>query len=482
MVSGPDPRRIAFQRFGLGARPGSWAAMNDARDALHAELARGEAALIDADAVTFNGLEGTAANYAHAFAGAQARRDMQAAAMSAGEAEAAPAGRSETAALAAEVRIASLNRESGAAERTYRAEALARFRKAAAAPVGFVERLVMFWSNHFCVSVAKGEIARATAGSFEREAIRPFVLGRFADMLEAVERHPAMLFFLDNERSTGPEARANRDGKRGLNENLAREILELHTLGVEGGYTQADVTSFARVLTGWTVAGHDGRLGEPGTFLFHAEQHQPGDAKVLGRTYPPAGFGQGEAVLADLAAHPATARHIATKLVRHFIADPPPSPAVERITTVFTAHDGDLRAVSLALLDLPQAWSMPLTNLRDPYGFLIAAVRLLDLPLSDPGALIGSLRALGMPLWEPAGPNGFPDTAAAWASPESLKLRLDMSAQVACRVGTLAAPADLLSHAFGDSVSEATRAAVLRAESRQQAVALLLMSPEFQRS
>ena len=473
---------IAFQRFGLGPKPGGWEAAIDARGALHAEIARTDAALIEADAAVMLGLEGTSANHQRVYAAAEARKTMQAAIMSSEDANAAPQGRSEVAAESAQARIAALKEVGGAAERSYRAEALARFRHAAAAPVGFVERLVAFWSNHFCVSVAKGEFSRATAGSFEREAIRPYVLGRFADMLAAVERHPAMLTFLDNEKSTGPDARANGKGQRGLNENLGREILELHTLGVGSGYTQADVTSFARVLTGWTVAGRDGHRGEPGTFAFDSGLHQPDSAALLGRTYPPGGYGQGEAVLSDLAGHPATARHLATKLVRHFIADPPPPAAVARLAAVFMARDGDLKALSLALVDLPEAWSAPLTGLRDPYSFLLAAYRLLDLPVVEPGTLLGSLRTLGMPLWEPAGPNGFPDGAAAWASPESLKLRLDTSAQLALRVSTAGEPAALLASAFGPTVSDDTRAAVLRAESRQQAVALLLMCPEFQRS
>ena len=479
----PDTQAlIAFQRFGLGPKPGGWNALGDARAALHAEVARTDAALIDADTAVALGLAGTTGNYGRVYAAAEARKTMQAAAMSAAAAEAAPQGRSEVAAEAAARRIAGLKEIGAAAERSYRAEALARFRQAFAAPVGFVERLVAFWSNHFCVSVAKGEFARATAGSFEREAIRPHVLGRFADMLAAVERHPAMLAFLDNGTSAGPQARAARSGGRGLNENLGREILELHTLGVGGGYTQADVTSFAQVLTGWTVAGRDGHRGEPGTFAFDPALHQPGPAALLGRTYPAGGYGQGEAVVADLATHPATARHLATKLVRHFIADPPPPAAVAKVAAVFAARDGDLRAVSLALVDLPEAWSAPLTGLRDPYGFLLAATRLLDLPVADPDALLGGLRTLGMPLWEPQGPNGFPDGAAAWGSPESLKLRLDASAQLALRVSTAGEPATLLANAFGSAVSGPTRNAVLRAESRQQAVALLLMSPEFQRS
>ncbi len=209
-------------------------------------------------------------------------------------------------------------------QKTFRAEALARLQRGMIADCGFVERLVVFWSNHFCISANKGGLARMWAGSFEREAIRPHVLGRFGDMLKAVEQHPAMLFFLDNQQSLGPESRAGVNRKRGLNENLAREILELHTLGVGGGYSQDDVTSLARIITGWTFAGRQGQLGAPGSFVFNANAHQPGAQRLLGKIYENNGVAQGEAALADIARHPSTAKFIATKFARHFVADDPP--------------------------------------------------------------------------------------------------------------------------------------------------------------
>ncbi len=349
------------------------------------------------------------------------------------------------------------------------------------AEIGFVERLVAFWSNHFCVSAGKSEILRASAGSFEREAIRPYVLGRFAEMLLAVERHPAMLFYLDNAQSVGPASRAGQNRKRGLNENLAREIMELHTLGVDGGYTQGDVTSLARVITGWTFAGREGRMGEPGTFLFNANMHEPGDQTVVGRAYLGGGFGQGEAALNDIAQHPATARHLATKLVRHFIADAPPPAAVDKIAAVFRSRDGDLRAVSTALVDLPEAWSAPPTKIRNPYEFLVAAARMLGATPADPGPMLNGLRTLGQPLWEPPGPNGHPDTAADWASPEGMKLRLDVSAGIAQAYRGGGDPLALVEAAAGAALSPETRDAISRAESRQQGLALALMAPEFQR-
>ncbi len=236
-------------------------------------------------------------------------------------------------------------------QKTFRAEALARLQRGIIADCGFVERLVVFWSNHFCISAGKGGLARMWAGSFEREAIRPHVLGRFADMLKAVEQHPAMLFFLDNQQSLGPDSRAGQNRNRGLNENLAREIMELHTLGVGGGYSQDDVTSLARIITGWTYAGRQGQLGTPGTFVFNANAHQPGAQRVMGKIYEANGVAQGEAVLADIAQHPATAKFIAGKFARHFVADDPPPALVARLADTFVRFYGDLGALATALLD-----------------------------------------------------------------------------------------------------------------------------------
>jgi len=366
-------------------------------------------------------------------------------------------------------------------QKTFRAEALARLQRAILADCGIAERLVAFWSNHFCISAGKGELARMWAGAFEREAIRPHVLGRFADMLKAVEQHPAMLFFLDNQESLGPDSRAGQNRKRGLNENLAREIMELHTLGVGGGYTQEDVTSLARIITGWTFAGRHGQLAPPGTFVFNLNAHQPGPQTLLGKIYQDDGLAQGEAALADIARHPSTAKFIASKFVRHFIADDPPPALVARLDAVFRKTDGDLRALTLALLDSDEAWSAPLTKIRSPYEFLVAGGRLLARVPEDPGFYLNSLNTLGQPLWAPAGPNGFADSNAVWAAPEGMKLRLDISAQLGSRLGNNLDPRDLLDLVAADAVSGETRRTIERAETRQQALALLLMSPEFQR-
>jgi uncharacterized protein (DUF1800 family) len=366
-------------------------------------------------------------------------------------------------------------------QKVFRAEALARIQRATIAEGGFVERLVVFWSNHFCISENKGEPARMWAGSFEREAIRPYVLGRFGDMLKAVEQHPAMVFFLDNQQSIGPESRAGQHGKRGLNENFAREIMELHALGVGGGYTQADVTSLARILTGWTFAGRDGKIGTPGSFAFNANAHEPGPQQLLGKAYEDNGVAQGEAALADIARHPSTAKFIALKLAQHFVADAPPPALLARLETVFKKTDGDLKALSLALLDSDEAWQAPMTKLRTPYEYLIATGRLLARIPEDPGRYFAGLQTLGQPLWTPAGPNGFADSNAAWAVPEGMKLRLDLAAQVSSRIPDSIDPREMLDVMAGDAATAETRQTIARAETRQQALALLLMSPEFQR-
>jgi uncharacterized protein (DUF1800 family) len=290
-----------------------------------------------------------------------------------------------------------------------------------------------------------------------------------------------MLFFLDKQQSLRPDSRAGKNRNRGLNENHAREILELHTLGVGGGYSEDDVTALANVITGWTYAGRLGRLGAPGSFVFNANAHQPGAQRVMGKIYDAEGVAQGEAVLADIARHPSTAKFIAGKFVRHFVADDPPPSLGARLADVFARTDGDLKAMTLALVDSDEAWKAPLSKMRSPYEFLIGAGRLLAQIPNDPSRYLGGLNTLGQPLWSPAGPNGFPDTSAAWASPEGIKLRLDISAQIASRLADGVDPRDLLELFAADAASVETRRTIERAESRQQALALLLMSPEFQR-
>jgi uncharacterized protein (DUF1800 family) len=363
----------------------------------------------------------------------------------------------------------------------FRAESLARLRRAIEARSGIVERLVAFWSNHFCVSAGKSGFGRITAGAFEREAIRPFVLGRFGDMLKAVESHPAMLHFLDNAQSIGPNSHAGQNGKRGLNENLAREIMELHTLGVHGGYSQADVTSLARVLTGWTSVGADGRDGTPGAFIFNANAHEPGAHALLGKPYPEGGLEQGEAALEDLARQPATANFVVGKFVRHFLSDEPPAGLVNDLVKIFRSTDGDLKALTIALIESDAAWNTPTTKMRSPYEFLIAINRALGHVPDDPGQVLGPLNNMGTPLWAPPGPNGYPDSAAAWATPEGMKLRLDFTGDLASKIKDPPNPSELVDALCGPAASADTRQAIARAESKPQGLAILFMSPEFQR-
>lgn len=484
MSFGPDPQSalIAVNRFGYGARGGDsgdlQSAAADPRGFVKAEMTRPDAAGLAGPDLKNSAdlLQEMFAFFAQQRAKRMARRAAPPPSM---EAKAAP-----DAMLAANpfAKRHAPPRPPNVIQQAYLTEAEARFRRACTADVGFVERLVAFWSNHFTVSAAKGPNVRICAGAFEREAIRPHVFGRFVDMLRAVQKHPAMLYYLDNQMSVGPDSPFGRRSGRGLNENLARETMELHTIGVDGGYTQADVTSLARILTGWTVVGPAGRIGRRGTFAFFANAHEPGPQVLLGKTYPDKGLAQGEAALVDLARHPATAKFLATKLASHFVADVPPPGLVDRLAATFSRTDGDLRALSLSLIDSDEAWSAPMTKMRTPYDFMMAATRMFGRVPPKPQPILGALGLLGMPLWTAPAPNGYPDSTAAWSSPEGMKLRLDIAARMGSAAGGEPLnPSQLLDETIGPAASQATREAVARAESRQQGFALLLMSPEMQR-
>jgi uncharacterized protein (DUF1800 family) len=356
-------------------------------------------------------------------------------------------------------------------------EARARFGAAIGADVGFVERLVWFWSNHFCISADK---IPAMAGPYEREAIRPHVLGRFVDMLRAVESHPAMLFYLDNVESMGADSVAGINRDKGLNENLARETMELHTLGVRSGYTQADVTSFANVLTGWTWI-NPGEPNHGGEFVFVKRLHQPGEQTVLGKLYPDTGVEQGRAVLADLARHPATAQHIAQKLARHFVADEPPPALVAALEKTFRDSDGDLKEVAKALVKADESWAPQRVKLKPPSAWLVAMLRLTGVqPDNAIGRVLGAQATLGEALWRPPAPNGYPDTEAAWI--DGVPRRLNIANEFAARVADNMEPLALVDSGLGPLASAETRETVARAASRAQALTLLIMSPEFLRS
>ncbi|HYM03862.1 MAG TPA: DUF1800 domain-containing protein [Stellaceae bacterium] len=359
----------------------------------------------------------------------------------------------------------------------YLAEIDARTKAAVASETPLLERMTHFWSNHFTVSGLR-PVVRGFSAAFEREAIRPYVLGRFSDMLVAVARHPAMLLYLDNAISIGPESTAGRLRGRGLNENLGRELLELHTLGVDGGYTQADVEALARILTGWSIA----RLNDPqpGSFRFAPQIHEPGPKTLLGKTYLDNGYGEGQSALLDLAHRPATAQHIARKLARHFIADNPPKDATERIARVFLASGGDLRQVMQAVIKEDAAWRAPFSKMRTPQEMVIAACRVSGFT-PPPEMIVNTLHQLDQqPFFAPS-PQGWPDVASEWVSPEAVLRRAQWCQAFAERMPEPPDPTEIAQAAFGEALPEETLQAIRRAPTRRVGLALLLASPQFQR-
>ncbi len=400
---------LALNRFGLGPRLGSIAAVqSDPRGALLAELDRPRAGEIAAGS-----LETSAQAFrtvANANAERQAKRILATRAQKEAEKQRpagspmADGGDEEMAARMAAEAVPDPGRQ------IYLNEIKARVDAALAAEIGFAERLAWFWSNHFCISADK---IQSMSGAYEREAIRPHILARFVDLLLAAEGHPAMLFYLDNSASMGPNSIAGINRTRGLNENLAREILELHTLGVRTGYTQDDVISFAKVLTGWTFVPAADNPDHGGEFTFNPRLHEPGPQTVLNKVYDGAGVEQGRAVLRDLAVHPSTATHIATKLARHFVADEPPPALVARLAKTFQDTGGDLKAVAKVLVLSPEAWATPPGKLKRPSEWVISMVRAAGTQ-ADPARFSGGQATLGEPMWRPPSPRGYADDEATW--------------------------------------------------------------------
>jgi uncharacterized protein (DUF1800 family) len=468
---GREAAALALHRFGFGPAAGSIAAVaDDPRGAVLADLERPGAGRVAADLPT----SGTAARAVFEF---QAER--QAEQKLASRAQKAAETGSDAMAMPAKAALPDAGmrpQQPPLPQQLLQKEAQARFDEAANAKFGFVERLVWFWSNHFCISADK---IVAMAGPYEREAIRPHVLGHFTDMLQAVEGHPAMLFYLDNVQSMGPDSVAGINRDKGLNENLARETLELHTLGVRTGYTQTDVTNFAKVLTGWTWI----QPAEPvhgGEFAFVERMHERGDQTVLSKRYPDTGVGQGRAVLADLARHPATARHVAQKLAAHFVADEPPPSLVAKLEKTFLSTDGNLKEVAKTLIVADESWTPQRTKLKPPSGWLVSIARITDAQASTPiGRVLGAQAMLGEALWRPPAPNGYPDTESAWI--DGVPRRLDIADDFAGRVANEVDPLALADSALGPLASAETRETIARAESRKQALALLVMAPEFLR-
>jgi uncharacterized protein (DUF1800 family) len=440
--------RVAFQRFGLGPKPGGPGRIGaDARAALLDELSRPEAALITSDALP---------GYRRACADSQ--------------------------------------RDFALPYAVFQDERRARVGQALKPEIGFLERLVTFWSNHFSMSVWKDQAILGTIGQLERDVIRPNVLGSFTAMLLGVMRHPAMIAYLDNDDSIGPRSPIGKSWGVGFNENLAREVLELHTMGVGAGYTEADVTAFARILTGWSyVRGWEadnewngGTDENRGQFIFRADWHEPGGIELMGKRYPAAGEAQGEAVLRDLAVHRKTAEHLAFKLVLHFLTDEPTPAMVEPVAEAFLSSGGDLGATTRALVELPEAWSLPLKKLRTPYELAIAQFRATGTAFpkeDDVWAFTEPLRALDNLPWEYGPPDGYPDETAVWLNPDAMRVRLDTALLFVDVFGEEGWPAagDLARSLFDSALSQASRVGLRKPPDNRSATTLLLMLPEFQR-
>lgn len=380
----------------------------------------------------------------------------------------------------------------------------ARTRHAAATPDSFAERWARFWANHFTVAARNAQIV-GLVGPFEREAIRPHVFGDFKALLGAASFHPGMLVYLDANRSIGPSTQAAQRRDAGLNENLAREILELHTMGVGSGYSQQDIIEFAKALTGWTIgtpqtarlaglgggqsrqarraasAAAEGMREAVGETVFIPQLHEPGSRTVLGKTYGGQAKQQAADILDDIAAHPATARHIATKLVRHFVADQPPPAAITKIETAWKKSDGHLGHVAKAVIDLDEAWGEQAQKFKTPEELLVSASRSAGAEAAfgrDQRAVYASLAQ--RPFSAPS-PAGWPDDTASWSGADAIKKRLEWANAVSRRMVRTESPSEFLDQALGSLAGARTRQAVSRAESAEQGFTLALMSPEFQR-
>jgi uncharacterized protein (DUF1800 family) len=470
---------IALNRFGLGARPGD-AAPADPRGWLLGQLGRFDprpaviTALPNAAAMTLRYRQNLAQLRRQGLIGARRPGDPEAPRGPEAEAMANQAQRERRQAFA----------------QAYGGQVGARFTLSLTSATPFAERLVHFWANHFAISTDK--LATATMGGpLEFEAIRPNIGGRFSEMLLAVTRHPGMQFYLDQAQSIGPnsllgEAARRRNAPRqpGLNENLAREILELHTLGA-GNYTQADVAGLAHALTGWSIGGFVRRpLGvaaPDGQFVFQPAWHEPGDVTVAGRPYRQNGEAQALAILNDLALNPLTARRLALKLARHFVADAPPPALVDRMAAAYLASGGQLPALYRTLVEAPEAWATPLAKFKTPWDWLVSSLRALGRENVPPLQAIGALRELGQPVWRPGSPAGWEDDAARWAAPDALLRRVEVASRIAAPLAASIDARSLAPRILPGTLSPATASAIARAESPAEGLALLLVAPEFLR-
>ncbi len=352
-------------------------------------------------------------------------------------------------------------------------------------PASFRERLVRFWTDHFSVDVNKGLNVVATAGAMEREAIRPHVTGKFFDMVVAVESHQTMLMYLDNWTSFGPNSWAGQQFGLGLNENLARETLELHTLGVGGGYSQNDIIEYAKAITGWTVGNPQINEDKIGEFVFDPLFHEPGTRTIMGKDYLDTGQNQGLDALQDFVRHPSTAKHIARKLAFHFHSDTPPQSLIDQLSQVFTATDGDLLQVSLALISAPEMWPVSgvgqFLKLRNSEEFILAMFRAFDLQGLTTDQVFNVFNLLGQVPFTADSPAGWPDDEASWASSSIIAARLNLAVLIGGLIENVPLPPDFASDIFGSHLSTSSFDILSGAFTKAQGYALMLMTPELQR-
>jgi len=346
----------------------------------------------------------------------------------------------------------------------------ARLARALASPRQLEEVMVDFWFNHFNVFAGKG-LDRIWSGLYEQEAIRPYVLGNFRDLLGATARHPAMLFYLDNYRSSAPGVSVGAGPLKsdGLNENYARELMELHTLGVDAGYTQADVVALARIFTGWGFSPRAFARGEGSPFAFDARRHDFGEKVFLGQQVAGSGMAEGEWALDVLAASPATARRVSFKLAQYFVADAPPPTLVDRLAKRFLASRGDIRATLAALFASPEFWDAKHvgTKFKTPYRYLLSSLRAADVDVVNVRPVLGALYQFGMPLYGCPTPDGYKDTEAAWLNPEALTRRINFATALgAGRLPLDRRPEDAPASGFGRRELERAANVALRDDAR----------------
>jgi uncharacterized protein (DUF1800 family) len=476
---------IATNRFGLGAIPGQIASVApDPKGWLLAQLVTPNEALI-----AQRSLASSAQAFRNFLDYAQTRRSERRVAQSPMPQMAGPD--MNIPAVAGPIDSKDVARATNLSARAMGEEVNARITKALTTQTPFLERWTLFWSNALTMS-AKNIQTTQFSGPYEREAIRPNILGKFSDLLKASALHAGMLIYLDQVRSIGPNAPVGKGALRrangrslGLNENLAREILELHTVGPDGGYSQVDVTEFARALTGWTILGVRGQrpvsAQELGSVVFTRAMHEPGSRTIMGQMFPDKGGDQAREMLDWLARRPETARRIALAVATHFVSDIPPPSLVTRLEQSFVRSDGDLRALATTLINSPEAWVPTATKFKSPNDFLVSTLRASGTKTVSVAALRNTFEQLGQTPWRAPSPKGWPDTADKWASPDAILKRADWSNLAADVIGETMSPMAFAQTALGNSLTQATRTAISRAQDSRQGIVLALMSPEFQR-